>query len=62
MKRFKINSTWEEDEEERRIFFSSLSYSDRLKYFFKLRRKYNFNRESYSPVKIFKIHSVSNGI
>jgi hypothetical protein len=34
MKRFKLNTTWEEDEEERRQFFSKLSYSERLRYFY----------------------------
>ncbi len=56
MKRIKFNTTWEEDEEEQRQFFAGLSYSERLRYFFKLRSKYNFNKNSCSKGRIFKIY------
>ena len=56
MKRIKINTTWEEDKEEIRTFFAGLSYSERLRYFFKLKNKLNFNEELYPKGKIFKIH------
>ncbi|HEY2583730.1 MAG TPA: hypothetical protein VGI43_18110 [Mucilaginibacter sp.] len=56
MKRIKINTTFEEDEEERRQFFASLSYSERLRYYFKLRHKYNFNKQPSEKGKIFKIY------
>jgi hypothetical protein len=62
MKRIKINSTWEEDEKERRDFFIGLSYSGRLKYFFKLKSKFNFNQQNYPKERIFKIHSLSDAI
>jgi hypothetical protein len=38
MKRIKFNTTWEEDEEERRVFFASLNYPERLKYYLKSRK------------------------
>ena len=38
--RIKINTTWEEDEAERREFFAGLSYSERLKNFIKARKKW----------------------
>ena len=56
MKRIKINTTFEEDEEERREFFASLSYSERLRYYFKLRHKYNFNKQVLEKGRIFKIY------
>jgi hypothetical protein len=56
MKRIKINTTWEEDEEERREFFAGLSYSERLRYFFKLRDTTNFHKVTYPKGKIFKIY------
>lgn len=46
MKRIKFNTTWEEDEEEKRQFFASLSYSEQLKIFIKLRKLVNFHKES----------------
>jgi len=48
--RIRINTTWEEDEEERRLYFASLSYSERLKYFIKARKKFNFHRDR-EPLK-----------
>ena len=55
MKRLKVNTTWEEDEDEQLRFFASLSYGERLRYFFKLRNATNFHKESYPKGKIFKI-------
>lgn len=60
MKRFKLNTTWEEDEKERREFFAHLSYSERLVYFFKLKDKYRFDKQEYPKGKIFKIHHLSD--
>ncbi|MDB5004584.1 MAG: hypothetical protein JWQ34_2809 [Mucilaginibacter sp.] len=60
MKRFKINTTWEEDEDERRQFFARLSYSERLRYFFKLRDMINFHKEIYPKGKILKIYHSHN--
>ena len=62
MKRFKINTTWEEDEEERRHFFASLSYSERLRYYFKLRNMTDFHRHTYPKGKIFKIYRSHDAI
>jgi hypothetical protein len=62
MKRFKINTTWEDDKEEIRQFFADLSYSERLRYFFKLRNKFNFSNEVYPKGKIFKIHRITDVI
>ena len=56
MKRIKFNTTWKEDEEERQQFFASLSYSERLKYYFKLRDMADFHKLSYPKGKIFKIY------
>ena len=56
MKRIKINTTFEEDEEERRQFFINLSYSERLRYYFKLRNMVNFSKQSLQKGKIFKIY------
>ena len=53
--RIKINTTWEEDEEERRQFFAALSYSDRLRYCFKLRNKYKSNKQVLEKLRVFKI-------
>jgi len=39
MKRIKVNTTWEEDAEERREFFAALSHSERLRLFSKLKEK-----------------------
>ena len=55
MKRIKFNTTFEEDEEERRQFFASLSYSERLRYYFKLRDLVNFQKQTYPKGKVFKI-------
>ncbi|MES2429206.1 MAG: hypothetical protein V4560_19645 [Bacteroidota bacterium] len=60
MKRFKINTTWEEDEQERLQFFAGLSYSERLRYFFKLRAMTNFHKKVYPKGKIFKIYHSHN--
>ena len=55
MKRIKINTTFEEDEEEQRQFFAGLSYSERLRYFFKLKHKYNFHNKNQEKIRVFKI-------
>jgi len=55
MKRIKLNTTREEDAEERMQFFADLSYSERLRYGFKLRHKYNFNQKPVEKVRVFKI-------
>ncbi len=60
MKRIKINTTWEEDEEERRVFFANLSYSERLRYYFKLRDMVNFQKQIYPKGKIFRIYHLSD--
>lgn len=57
MKRFKMNTSFEEDEEERRAFFAALSYSERLRYYFKLRNMVNFHHKEYPKGKIFIIHT-----
>jgi len=62
MKRIKVNTTWEEDEEERRVFFHNLSYSERLQYFFKLRSMTNFHKKSYSKERVFKIYHAHNAV
>jgi hypothetical protein len=62
MKRIKFNTTWEEDEEERRLFFAGLSYSERLRYCFKLRNKYNFNKPISEKVRVFKIYHSYDGV
>lgn len=62
MKTIKINTTWEEDEEERAQFFANLSYSERLRYGFKLRRKFNFNKQPAEKVRVFKIYHSYDGI
>jgi hypothetical protein len=56
MKRIKFNTSWEEDEEERIQFFASLSYGERLWYYFKLRDMTNFHKQSYPKERIFKIY------
>lgn len=56
MKRIKVNTTWEEDEEERRQVFAGLSYSERLRYYFKLREMTKFHKNTYPKEKIFKIY------
>jgi len=62
MKRIKINTTWEEDEEERRQFFANLSYGERLRYYFKLRDMVKFQKQSYPKGKIFKIYHSHDAI
>jgi hypothetical protein len=54
--KIKFNTTWEEDEEERMNFFLNLSYSERLKHLFKLRKKFNFHDKPAEKGKIFKIY------
>jgi hypothetical protein len=56
MKRIKINTTFEEDEEEQRQFFANLSYSERLRHYFKLRNMVNFHKQEFPKGKIFKIY------
>jgi len=56
MKRIKINTTWEDDEKERRQFFAALSYSERLRYCFQLRNKFNFNKPREEKKRVFKIY------
>jgi hypothetical protein len=55
MKRLRVNTSWEEDAEEKRLFFSNLSYSERLRYYFKLRNIVNFNKVLYPKGKILKV-------
>jgi hypothetical protein len=62
MNRIKINTTFEQDEEERRQFFLGLSYSERLRYYFKLRSMINFHKHNYPKGKIFKVYTSQNGI
>ena len=62
MKRIKINTTWEEDDEERRQFFAGLSYSERLRYCFKLRHKYNFNKQPLETGRVLKIYHSYDGV
>lgn len=56
MKRIKVNTTFEDDEEERIRFFAGLSYSERLRYYFKLRDMIDFHKQVYPKGKIFKIY------
>jgi hypothetical protein len=42
MRRIRFNTTFEQDEEERRMFFASLNYPERLKYYLKARKFSNF--------------------
>jgi hypothetical protein len=60
MKRIKVNTTWEEDEEEKRLFFANLSYSERLRYYFKLRDTFNFQKEPLQKGRIFKVYRSHN--
>jgi len=62
MRRIKINTSWEEDEEEQRAFFAGLSYSERLRYCFKLRTKFNFNRQTAAKERVFKIYHSYDGV
>jgi hypothetical protein len=56
MKRIKVNTSWEEDEEERLKYFAGLSYSERLRHYFKLRNLANFDKTTYPKGKIFKVY------
>jgi predicted RNA methylase len=65
MKRIRINTTFEEDEEERRQFFLGLTYSERLRYHFELREMFNFHKHKPSKGRVFIIHQstkLENGI
>ncbi len=62
MKRIKFNTTWEEDNDERIKFFAGLSYSERLRYYFKLRTFVNFRKQSFPKGKIFKIYRSHDAI
>jgi hypothetical protein len=53
MKRIKFNTTWEEDEEERRKFYASLSYGERLKYLIEGRKRIHFRHNP--PSKYFDL-------
>lgn len=55
MRRIKVNTSWEEDEAEKQRFFSALSYSERLRYYFKLRSAINFQKGPILKGKIFKV-------
>jgi len=44
MKRIKVNTTWQEDDDARRKFFAGLSYGERLRYYFELREMTNFHQ------------------
>ena len=46
--RIKFNTTWEEDAEERRLFYAGISYGQRLKYLIAARKKFNFHGRSSS--------------
>ena len=56
MKRIKVNTTWEEDEEEQLRFFASLSYSERLRLLFKLREATNPQKQPAPQRRIFKLY------
>lgn len=56
MRRIKFNTTFEEDEEERNRFFAALSYSERLRYYFKLREMVKFHNKPIEKGRIFKIY------
>jgi hypothetical protein len=56
MKRIKVNTTWEEDEEEQLQFFANLSYGERLRYLFKLRDATNARKQSSPKGKVFKVY------
>ena len=61
MKRIKVNTTWEEDEEERLKFFANLSYGERLRYLFKLRNA-AFQKRSLPKERIFKVYRSHDAI
>ena len=62
MKRIKVNTTFEEDEEQRKLFYSNLSYSERLRYYFKLRDMTNFHHKNLVKGKVFKIYHSHNAV
>lgn len=62
-KRIRVNTTFAEDGEEIRQYFAGLSYSERLRHFFKLRNLLNFhgrlNRQPGLILKIYHSHEES---
>jgi len=62
MKRIRVNTTFEEDEEQRNQFYSSLSYSERLRHYFKLRDMTNFHNKNILKGKVFKIYHSHNAV
>ncbi len=40
MKYIRFNTTWEEDQKERALYFAKLSYSEKLQYFLKVQKKW----------------------
>jgi len=60
--RIKVNTSWEEDAEERRLFFLNLSYAERLRYFFKLRALTNFHKQAYPKTRVFKVYRSHNAV
>jgi hypothetical protein len=59
MKRFKVNTTFEEDELERKRYFAGLSYKERLMYYFKVRDLTNFHK---GKVKMFYLKICDKGL
>ena len=61
-KRIKINTSFEEDEEERRQFFAKLSYAERLRYYLKSRHLVNFHKPPLKrfDLKIDFLYSIPN--
>jgi hypothetical protein len=59
LKRIKINTTFEQDEEERRQFFAKLSYSERLKYFLEARKLTDFHQLPLARLDLRINHSYS---
>jgi len=62
MKRFKVNTTFEENENVRRQFFADLSYIERLRYYFKLRNMTGFQEKNTSKVNFFKVYYSHNAV
>jgi hypothetical protein len=62
MKRIKVNTTFEEDEGQRNQFYSNLSYSERLRYYFKLRDMTNFHNKNLVKGRVFKIYYSHNAV
>jgi hypothetical protein len=55
MKRIKVNTTWEEDEEEQIRFFAGLSYGEHLRLLFKLREASNSEKQPAPQRRTFKV-------